>query len=344
MNSIEKIKIRKSRWTELLKSDGTINRIFLIDVENYIPVRPLLWKDKKQERLDWILKKYSIQLEMLEWLEDDKIPFLDMLTGTEIFAECFGCKISYPKDNTPFALSAISSSEDALKMKKPKLEDTPLMFLFDMADELKKRAGNDVVFRLPDIQSPMDIVALIWDKNDFYIALLEEPDAVKYLSGLVRDLMIEFLDEWFLRYGKEFIADFPDYYMPEGVCLSVDEIGVINEKMFNEYFMPEISYISNHYGSLGVHCCANAHHQWKNFKEVPHLKLLNLVQPNNILIEAYDYFSSHCAQMHCWNSDDPVWTWFDHMPHNSRTALQITVSNANEAKIAAEKLNKVCGR
>lgn len=44
-------------------------------------------------------------------------------------------------------------------MRTPRLEDTPLMLCFEMADELRARGGKDVIFRIPGIPSPMDIVA-----------------------------------------------------------------------------------------------------------------------------------------------------------------------------------------
>lgn len=343
MNTADKIAGRKQRWIELMSAGGAFKCTYIINVENFIPERPPLWREKKQERIEWIFAKYEKQLEMMNLFEDDMVPFLDMLTGTEIFAECFGSKVVYPANNTPFALPRVNNAKDAARIKKPKLEDTPLMFLFEMADEIRKRAGKDVLFGLPDIQSPMDISALIWDKNDFYIALLEEPEAVKYLSNLVCELLTEFFDEWFLRYGREFVAHFPDYYMPQGLTISVDEIGVVNDKMFEEYFLPELEYLSKHFGGLGIHCCANARHQWANFKKIPGLKMLNLVQPADVLMDAYKYFADHLAQMHCWYSEEPPWEWAGMLPPGARAAFIADAGSIDEARLISEKIN-LCGR
>lgn len=56
---------------------------------------------------------------------------------------------------------------------------------------------------LPDVQTPMDIAALIWDKNYFFAAMIEEPEAVKELAHKVSRLYFAFFDEWFRRYGAE---------------------------------------------------------------------------------------------------------------------------------------------
>ena len=340
MNLTDEINRRKERWNELYSNDGKIRRLILIEAGDYYPERPPLWRSKKQERLDWIMKKYELQLKAMEFLQDDRIPYLDMLSGTEILAESFGCEVKYPENDTPFALPTVSNAAQAASLKKPKLEDTPLMFLFEMADELQARAGKNAVFRLPDVQSPMDAAAQIWDKNDFYIALIEEPEAVKYVSGMARELLSEFMDEWFSRYGCEFIGSYPDYYMPKGLHVSVDEIGVVNESMFGDYFMPELKFLSEHFGGLGIHSCADSRHQWGNFKNVPGLRLLNLVRPAEMVKEAYKFFDNHCVQMHLPGGTGEPDTWYRQLPDGVRAVLLFYTDTMEDAKMLMESLSK----
>ncbi len=335
---------RKKRWTDFLSMDKPTNRIYLIETTWSIPQRPPLWPAKKRERIDWALQKYYILMKQLEWLNDDRIPFLDLATGTEIFAECFGCKVSRPEDNNPFACPAVHNSAEAAKIKKPKREDTPLTLLFDMADELKKQAGKDVLLRLPDIQSPMDITALIWDKNDFYLAMIDDPAAIKGLSLIIREFLIEFLDMWLKRYGGEFIAHYPEYYMTEGVTLSEDEVGIVSASTFDEFFLPELKEISNHFGGLGMHCCANAVHQWENFKKIPKLKLLNLSQPPDVVMKAYKFFAEHVPQMHDWCAQEEPWEWLGRCPLNAKIAIQIPAENKERSLLISEKLAPLCGK
>jgi hypothetical protein len=147
-------------------------------------------------------------------------------------------------------------------VKVPELSSSSLANIFEMSDELHRRTGPNSLMRLPDdIQSPMNIAALIWDKSDFYVALMETPEAVRELADKVRTLLTAFLDEWFRRYGTAFIAHYPFYYMERGVTLSEDEIGAVNPDTFDEFFLPELTYLSERYGGIGIHCCANARHQ-----------------------------------------------------------------------------------
>ena len=119
----------------------------------------------------------------------------------------------------PFALPLIHSAREVSGLKVPELSTSSLAYLFEMADTLVERAGPGALLQIIDIQSPMDIAALIWDKLTFYPALVEAPDAVLELAEKVKQFYVSVLDTWFDRYGVEFIAHYPAYYMPKGITL-----------------------------------------------------------------------------------------------------------------------------
>lgn len=210
-----------------------------------------------------------------ELVDDDRVPYISNLTGTEVFAEAFGCKVHRPDDNNPFALPLVHSATEADAIKTPDLSRSSLAYLFEISDELRRRGGPDAVMKPVDMQSPMDIVALIWDKADLFCAMIETPDVVKGLAFKVRTLLAEFFDEWTKRYGTTFVAHYPDYVMHGGITMSVDEVGAVNPEMFREFFRDELAVLSEHFGGLGLHCCADARHQWENFRDLPGLKVMN---------------------------------------------------------------------
>jgi len=345
------LEARKKRWHDFMAMDGKKSCMFVVDCYEGMPSPPKLWPDKKRERVDWILKKYEYLSRQAQWLEDDMIPHLDMITGTEIFAEAFGCQVHRPSDGMPSARPLVHNAAEASRLKVPDLESSTLTLLFEIADEARSRAGSDAAAKLPDIQSPMDIAALIWDKNDFYVAMLEEPEAVKEVAGKVSALLTAFLDRWFARYGRDFVAHYPFYYMTSGITLSEDEVGIVNQAAFGEFFLPELCRLSARYGGLGMHCCASARHQWSNFKKIPGLRLLNLARPGNELNEAMEYFAGHVAQHHgevftekLYFGGRPVWEWPRLMPENAHVVLNAVSETKAEALEICAKLNQACGR
>jgi uroporphyrinogen-III decarboxylase len=291
------------------------------------------------ERIDWAWQNFEAQSQRVQWLEDDTIPFLDPYTGTEIFAEAFGCPVHYPGADMPSARPLVDCARAASHLKIPSLNHPALARIFAIADELHRRAP-EAVMRLPDIQSPMDIAALVWDKNDFYLALIESPDAVCELAGKMRELLVCFLDEWFSRYGRELIAHYPDYYMPSGITLSEDEVGVVSRDTFAERFLPELVSLSQRYGAIGIHCCANSQHQWEGFKAIPNLRLLNLVRPRQQTLAAYRAFDDLYATMHDWLNEDPL-ALIAEVPPTVRLVMTPAAKTRHEAAAISARLAEI---
>jgi hypothetical protein len=333
---------RTVRWTRFLEDPGA-GHLFTI---TYLPdeeAPPLPWRELRDERVTWAWRKFERQMARAEWLRDDTLPFLDMRTGTEIFAEAFGCTVHFPDDNMPFALPLVHSAQEADALSVPELSTSSVAYLFDMADELVARAGHGALLRLVDIQSPMDIAALIWEKSSFYPALIEAPEAVLALAEKVKTFLTAFLDAWFGRYGPAFIAHYPDYYMPQGITLSEDEVGAVSHRVYRELFLPELSELSERYGGIGVHCCAHARHQWQGFLDIPNLRLINLVQPEEVLTEAYRFFAA-IPQMHSWCGEGDPWMWPTTYPAGARVVIQATATTRDEAQRLADRLWIACGR
>ncbi len=323
---------RKAQWRQCFSMQGESKRLYLVHWQDNSLTRPQPHPDQYDLRLEWAVAKYESLVNQMEWLDDHKLPFLDVFTGTEIFAEAFGCSVHRSAENMPFALPCVHSAAEAAKLRVPDVAATPLADLFNLADRLRERTDNQALVRLPDIQSPIDIAALIWDKNDFYPAMLTAPEAVLELTGKVQELLTAFLDEWFARYGTEYIAHFPDYFMDSGMTLSEDEIGALSSEMFRQFSLPNLEALSARYGGLGIHCCANAQHQWELLQQIPDLRLLNLVQPPEVLLEAYEFFADTVVQMHAWAGDGDPRTWVQNLPARARVVLQAEAETKDEAK------------
>lgn len=336
----EKIAARIARWCGFYDSRRPPTSLFLIRCWSELGERPFPHRDNIEARVEYAWRKYQLMQEQLTWLDDDSLPYLDMYTGTEIFAAAFGCPVYDPENDMPFALPRIHSAEEAEQIPIPGLDAPSIRVLFSMADALVRRAGEGALLRMVDIQSPMDIAALIWDKVSFYPALIEAPETVSGLAGKVRTFLAQFLDAWFARYGKAYIAHYPDYYVPYGITLSEDEIGAVSGKLFNRFFLPELVSLSDRYGALGMHCCAHARHQWANFSKIPNLRLLNLVQPPEVTREAWDYFAGSVPQYHAYMGEGPAWTWpAQHLP-DARMVYEIWVESKEEAQETTARMRE----
>jgi len=334
----------KQRWCDFFDWNKSVSHVYRVDLEEYKKDHKIIPNPENEaERVEFALSKYNRLCDKTEWLEDDTVPYLDFYTGTEIFAEAFGSKVHRTADNMPFALPFITSAEDVAGLKVPSLESSPLMNVLELTRKIKDRAGKDAILCLPDIQSPLDIAALIWDKSSMLIAMIEEPEAVSELIGKTKELLIKFLDTWFQEFGTEYIAHYPCYFMKGGLTLSEDEIGIIGSDMFTEFALPDLVELSDRYGGIGIHCCADSEHQWHNFKKVPNLRLLNLVRPADVTERAYPYFAGHTCQMHREScAVGEAWTWPSQFSPDTRFVIEAYAKDRAEAVMIAERLKEVC--
>lgn len=342
---------RLTRWHSFVEG-GTGAFLFHVnfpmpEAESRLPPAPPLWPDKVKERIERRWAEYQIMCRKAEWVDDDRVPYINNATGTEIFAEAFGCQVHRPEDNMPFALPLIDSAAEADALNVPELSRCSLAYLFDIADELYRRGGPDSVMKPVDIQSPMDIVALIWNKADLFCAMVETPDVVKALADKVRTLLVSFFDEWFRRYGTTFVAHYPDYVMQGGLTMSVDEVGAINPEMFQTFFRDELVSLADHFGGLGIHCCADARHQWGNFRELPGLKMMNHNAPptrnaREYLRDAARFYGDKVAQtLIGWTPDGDPCTWYGQFPEGTRLVLEIPANDGSSAAAIARRMREL---
>ncbi len=290
------------RYAEMFeKPAGGQTRVlyqFLLPQTDKTPVRPPLRRDNPQARIDWAKRKYEYEMQISRILDDDSVPALDVNTSTAIFAQAFGAEVYYPEGSPPCGKHFISTPEQSRALKVPKLEDSTLMYYFDIADELHRFGGDDAILRLPDIQDPIGIAGILWDKAELLCTMLDDPECVHELTDKIYTLLTAFLDEWFRRYGKRFSGHYPYYVMNRGVSVSVDEVGLVSPALFREFFMDNLNKLSQRYGGIGIHCCALSEHQFENFSNIQGLKLMNLYRPVPGRKRAYEMFKDICVQCH----------------------------------------------
>ena len=321
MNS--EIQSRKERWKKFYDGSDEVSRIVMISYFNGIGPAPIPFDGDYELRHDWILKRYERMIDNLEWLNDDAVPYLSMATGTEIFAEAFGCEVKYPNDTNPFAMPLINDLREISSIKVPDWSNTRLADLMEMAKRIRDEAGEDALLKITDVQSPADIAALVLNKEEFFVGLLTQPQAVVELMEKTYILLTGFMDAWFKEFGHAFIAHYPDYYMDYGISLSEDEVGSINPEIFENYFLPFLNRLSEHYGQIGIHCCADSIHQWENFAKIKNLKVLNIVQPPDVCQKSHRFFENVCCQMPHHYLESPPDTWKTQMPKNARIIYKI---------------------
>lgn len=228
----------------------------------------------------WFRERYEAQIRGLEAFDDDIVPFINLFTNTGIFASAFGCPIHIIPGSNACATPIVESAAAAAKLTEPDYRKAPILGrYFEMATALREALGPDVPISFPDIQSPLDIAALIWKKTDFFFAMYDEPEAVADLVGKCTRLLCAFVPAFARHAGAMNSLCYANWYAPSdlGCYVAEDECGSINSEMFERFGMPGLVQLSKAANGLFMHSCANADHQYPLLRTIPNLRGLNRV-------------------------------------------------------------------
>ncbi len=246
---------------------------------------------------EWVpqrVEDYRRQIEYLELEGNHAVPRARLGCGTHLYAAAFGCAVHQSREDNPFALPLVHGAEEADQLAEPKVwEQRPLTRVFELADALRTELGDEVYLSPPDVQSGFDTACLVWDKASLLVAMLTEPDAVKRLVGKCASLLRSFLGELRKEFPMLSPAHCPDVWAPPDLApwLSNDECGVFNTACFEEFCLPELVEFAETFGGMGMHCCADAEHQFESFKKIPGFYALHRHAGRrgwNVLLDYFD--------------------------------------------------------
>jgi len=250
----------------------------------------------------WVVENYRRQVESLERHGDDSVPVAKLATGTQIFANAFGCDVHYPPDSNPCAMPLAHDSADAEKVEVPDIWKTPCLYrVFELGHAVLRELGPEAALGPCDLQTGFDIAGLIWDKNDLFCAMALEPEAVRCLADKCALLLKTFLGELRREFPTMSPCHYPGHWVPPelGPWVSCDEVGSMSPEMFEEFCLPELNDLSEAFGGVAMHCCADAEHQFPGFNRVENFYAFNRVQSKRGYLPLLDHFTGPDAPVHC---------------------------------------------
>ena len=298
------------------------------------------------EWLPWAVTCFETWRAWHETLGDDAVPFGRIMTGTETFASAFGCAVHLHENSLPSARPLVTTPQEADALLEPDLSARPLARMLEFAALLVAELGPDVPIGGMDYQSPFDVAALIWNKQDLFLALYEAPDAVRGLVGKCQNVLE--------KYTREFLRLVPDANLchcpmawapPElGFWLSEDEAGSMSVPMFEGFCLPGLVALSERWGGLFMHCCATADHQYPSFRKIPHLRGLNRAFQAPGPRPAVEAFAGETVLMNAWMGEAQVREIVEWAQPGSRFLFNMSSANLEEAKPLFATLRALCPR
>jgi len=289
----------------------------------------------------WVVENYRRTIESLERHGDDNVPTARLSTGTQIYANAFGCRVHIPPDDSPCARPLVSCAAEADRLEAPDIWKTPCLHrVFELGDAVRRELGRDVDLGPCDVQTGFDTACLIWEKSDLLCSMALDPSAVKRLAGKCALLLKTFLAALRKEFPTMNPCHCPGTWVPPelGPWVSNDEAGAMSPAMFEEFCLPELDDLSRTFGGVGMHCCADAEHQFPSFRAIRGFYGFNRVKAKRGYLPLLEHFAGPKAPVHClaWVSDEEIGQLVTRAPKGTRFVFQHTGAENDDA--AAEWL------
>jgi len=167
-------------------------------------------------------------------------------------------KVNIPKFNR----KAVSNLQEALELKRPKLDDCPG---FNKRLEFYNIACAEGYNASLPAGSPLEVLGHIVEPSLIFRWMRKEPQLVHHLLELATDYLIDVSKYYIAKFGVEHCSAFS--------CYPMESNDLISPKHVKEYSLPYMKKIHKTLMDLGVtqmgiHLCGSHHHNLEFFKEL----------------------------------------------------------------------------
>ncbi|MCS7242623.1 MAG: hypothetical protein N2205_03230 [Candidatus Caldatribacterium sp.] len=205
-------------------------------------------------------------------IQDFDIPAIRTDFGTSIFPSAFGAPVRFEKGRYPWNEPIISDDPTVVyRLTKPSVRDGLLKVVLDFTHFAIQKTNEQLPIKMTDLQGPIDVAYLLWESNNFFLALFEAPKAVHHLLEMITELIIEFVHaQRKAARSAEFIPCHLQHYLPwgKGICVSEDLLSILSPDLYREFALPYLNMLADEFGGIFVHSCGNFVHNLKVLLEI----------------------------------------------------------------------------
>ena len=211
--------------------------------------------------------------------------------GTSIIPSLFDAELFFQTDEqdtlpTSYHLpDGIDGMQRLLDRGVPDIRRGLCAHVFSMAEKfLEVRAGyrsvrEHVHLYHPDLQSPMDLLEVMWGSS-LFLDIYDRPDIVHGMLRLLTDTYAEVMDAWLelVPYEEPFSVH---WQMLQKGCIMLRSDSAMNfsPEMYDEFIRPYDQELLNRYGGGAVHFCGRGSHYISSLSSMNGAFVVNLSQP-----------------------------------------------------------------
>jgi hypothetical protein len=239
------------------------------------------------------VRSFVARLEAEAKVPWDVLPCFDCGTYPVGLATAFGGRVVASSTGAnPWIEPVVHQAEDVYRLKPPGVLDGMVGEKVQDYQYALERVGGYIPPRVPDMQGPLMVAAMLWKEEDFILAMYDKPEAVHHLLNLATDHIIAVYHYFRDTYPGALMVSCPVCYMPQelGVGMTEDFMHLLSPALYAEFGLPYVNRIAREFGGLLIHCCGVFKQHWDTVKQFHNLRGLDTQYPYSHPDEVFSAF------------------------------------------------------
>ena len=198
------------------------------------------------------------------------IPRLVIDFGTVSTASFWGGKIIIPEGGKKWIDPVIHNVDDVdfIKAGDPGTGDVKKGY--ELWKKVSAGMGSDgVPCTTIDLQGPLNTLSLLWEQQDFMMAMYDYPGKVHKTLEIVTEQLIKIIKSIRKLIPAIEAPLWPYIWIPEdiGIGITEDYMPLLSPELYKEFGIPYVKKLSDEFGGLFIHCCGQFTHHIENLAE-----------------------------------------------------------------------------
>lgn len=211
-----------------------------------------------------------------DWTPGPSVNVEPWFWNTHTLALAFGCKPTFTSEGKEWIQDLITDPAQIADLEMPDVWAGRSGEILHKMEEKLKDYPEEVLIRLPDIQSPLGVAELMWDQS-FYLALITDQESVHALLEKTMQFTINYVKEIKKVLGKRYNpSTHPQVWSEgDGYYMSDDVNSMVSPELHKEFSIDYFNRMTRELGPLFYHSCTWSDIYLENIAAIEGAKALN---------------------------------------------------------------------